>query len=217
MLNKLTAALLLSLCALSAHADLTTTYYGDNDGFGVGATAGTINPNVSNQGVGEAPLTDLRLIGNGTWGCSAPGGVCGPFNPTGTFGAFSLTGTITSAILTLRTGSFDSATALDAPNRIFLDGVLVDPTFINGFSSAATDNVETRSFVLDASFFPLLADGLVSLSGTHLSEAAGSGSFQVDFMSLDITTDATVPEPTSIALLGLGLLGLGFARRKTNS
>ena len=143
MLNRLTAGLLLSLSALSAHAGLTTTYYGDDDGFGIGVTAGTINPTISNQGAGEAPLTDLRLIGNGSWSCSAPGGVCGPFNPTGSFNPFSLTGTITGAVLTLRTGSFDSAPALDAPNRIFLDGVLVDPAFINSFSSLASDGVET--------------------------------------------------------------------------
>lgn len=195
-----------------AQAGTVSAYYGDDDGFGVGATSGIINPDVNNQGPGEAFLTDMRLISSGPFICTLPDGTCGPFNPTGNFNSISVSNAITSVTLTLRTGSFDSSVALDAPNRIYLDGLLVDPLFINGFSSANTDNVETRSINLNPSFYPVISDGMVSLAGTHISEASGSGSFQVDFLRLDV---AVVPIPAAIWLFGSGLLGLiGISRRK---
>ena len=203
----LTAAVLFGLVGL-ANATAITSYYGDDDGFGVGATS-TVDPNVSHQGIGEAAYTDLRLIG-GPYSPTYP-----DFAPTGNFSAFTVDGPITSAILTLRTGSFDSAPTLDYPNRIYLDGTLVDPAFINSFSSYDTNNVETKSWTLSPIFYSLLADGIVSLAGTNLAEASGSGSFQVDFMRLDIVTEAApVPEPSTFLLFGAGLAGVGLMRRK---
>jgi hypothetical protein len=113
----------------------------------------------------------------------------------------------------MRLGSFDSAPPLDGPNVVYLDGMLVDPAFINSFSSVDDHNfIETKSISLDAAFFALLADGNVSLAGTYLSEATGSHRFQVDFLRLDIQTSA-VPVPAAVWLFGSGLLGLVAAAR----
>jgi hypothetical protein len=206
----------------SSQAATLITYYGDNDGFGVGQTVGYISDvATSHQTAGEAALTDFRLISNSFAGVCPDSGYdissgapeCGPFAPTGSFDAFAVTGHIVSAILTLRTGSFDSQPTLDSPNRIYLDGLLVDPAFIGSFSSVNDNKIETLSYALNSSFFSLLSDGAVSLAGTHLSEASGSGSFQVDFMSLTITT-ATVPVPAAVYLFGSGLGLLGWFRRR---
>jgi len=193
-----------------ARGAAVTAFYGDDDGFGVGQTVVLTDPNVSHAGPGEAPFTDVRLIGNSST-FDAPA-----FTPTGSFQAFTA-GTILSATLTLRAGAFDSGpNPVDGPNMIFLDGMLVAPAFIDSFSQLDTNLVETRSIVLPPSFFALLADGSVSLNGTRISEDAGSQSFQIDFLRLDIVT-AAVPEPATLFLFGIGLAGLGFSRRKRAS
>lgn len=199
------------LAVTPASAATITTYYGDDDGFGVGATAGTMNPLVDNAEPGEAQFTDVRLIGTPPF--SIPG-----FQPTGGFDPFSVSGAITSVLLTLRTGSFDSGpNPVSGPNMLVLDGMTLPSAFLAGFSSAATpDIIETRSIALDPSFYSIFSDGMVSLAGTRISEDGGSSSFQVDFLRLDITTTGAVPEPSTWAMMlaGFGMIGFGMRRSR---
>lgn len=201
------------LFAITAPAQAVTTLYGDDDGFGVGVSSGTMNPNVNNASFGEAAGTDVRLIG-----LAFP--PFAPFAPTGSFASFT-PGTVTSAILTMRLGSFSPLSPVDGPNMIYLNGLLVDPSFINGFTANTNfdDFAETRSIALDPSFYAALGTGNVSLAGTRLSEGSGYGSFQVDFLRLDLTTDAAVPEPATWAmmLLGFGAIGARMRRRYRGS
>lgn len=204
--------LLASLAMVPAAGHAQTAYYGDDDGFGIGATSGTLDPTVDNATVGDAALTDVRLIGTGF--------AAGPFTPTGSFDAFVVGGPITSALLTIRLGGFTPSNPVDGPNILMLDGMAVNAAFLNSFSSSDGEDIETLSYALDATFFAALSDGLVSLNGTHISEGSGFGSFQVDFLRLDINGGAgAVPEPSTWAmmLLGFGAVGFAMRRKKANS
>lgn len=201
----------ISLGCVPANA-VTTVFYGDDDGFGVGANSGVLLANNSNASPGEAPLTDVRLIGD----------FFDPligFRPTGSFTTFAPLSGITSAILTLRLGSFTPLNPVDGPSAIFLNGLEVDSNFLNSFGANLDpqnrDNVETRSIALSSSFFSSLSTGSVSLAGTRISEGSGFGSFQVDFLRLDITGVSAVPEPSTWAMLVLGFGLIGGSMRST--
>ena len=202
----------IALVAVAAPAQAATVFYGDDDGFGIGVTSGALDPNLNNGSAGEAPGTDVRVIGL-TYPDYAS------FTPTGGFGSFDA-GPITSAILTLRLASFSPLNPVDGPNMIYLNGLLVDPSFINSFTANTgfDDLVETRSIALDSSFFAALSTGNVSLNGTRLSEGSGYGSFQVDFLRLDVTNGVTapVPEPSAWALMLIGFGLIGGAMRARN-
>ena len=210
----------LALPGAAQAAMVSYAFYGDDDWFGLSPeTPDSIDP-VTGQADGtDAPLTDTRLIAAdcGVVECLAP-----PFTPTGSFTPFVTLGVVTAATLTMRMGAFDSGPdPFDGPNVLLLDGLAVPSGFLDGFSTDDTNDVQTRSVALPGAFFPLLADGAVSLAGTHVSNDTASGSFQVDMLRLQVVSEAPpppadVPLPggAPLALAGLGALAVIGARRR---
>ncbi len=85
----------------SFSASQPLAFYGDQDGFGVGAVGILADPTISNAGVGEAVGTDVRLIDPGFSGTA--------FVPVGGFSFVVPAGeAIAAASLTMRAASFDS-------------------------------------------------------------------------------------------------------------
>lgn len=196
--------------ALSLRAATITVIYGDNDGFGTGALTYK-DPTQDNAGLGEALFTDVRLIGTGYSGH-------GPFSPTTSILFLAPSGNITSVLMTLSLADFGSdVLPVDGPNSIVIDGTAVSTSFLGGFANLDGDpNIETRSFSLPSNFFAVFADGSIDLTGTRISESNGAGSFQVDYLSFDITSDE-VPEPSTSGLLSIGLAGVALVVRRQRS
>jgi len=89
--------------------------------------------------------------------------------------------------------------------QIFLTGF--DFNIITGIENFFTD-VSTGIAATDVSF----------TSDSITIDARSSNWQSLQLLSFDVVTStSSVPEPTSMALLGLGVAGLGFSRKKKNA
>lgn len=186
--KKAFAALAILFAASTASATVVTSLYGDIDGY-------------AQENAYTGTFTDKYVNGSQSWTQS-----------------FAATGTITSASVELGYAALGFYSPAGVP-RLFLDGSLVgslkdmdacDGSAAPGVSSCGLNNYTIQ--LTSISDLATLADG----KANFMIETSSGDGWVLDYSKLTVTTaDAAVPEPSSIALLGLGLLGFTAARRKS--
>jgi hypothetical protein len=194
--------------AANATVTLDTSYLTTN-----GYTAKALGSSVYNAANGTVtdPLSGVSIVGSGTTGALDV-----TFNSAS---GMSLTKGLTTAKLT--NFSYDAATQTLFGNisvgillNLTNQSLLTANTVIGEFGGSALTNVTTsaatRSLNMFATDFVLSEDLKTLLSSNGVDPTA------VAFVAGMVKSVAvgTVPEPTTYALMGLGLVGIAFARRK---
>lgn len=89
-------------------------------------------------------------------------------------------------------------------------GLIYDGTIVTAAFKTSMDLDPNNGWTIIASFNPQFSDDLIPQLGIS-ADSHGQGNFS---FKLDNVTINSVPEPASMLLLGLGLIGLAGARRK---
>jgi hypothetical protein len=117
----------------------------------------------------------------------------------------AMTGSFTSGIFTFTFGNVVSMDR-DAPTN--LGGLITDHI---GFIATGTVDDGPGGFQTTAAVISFNATGSCVGTGTNCNPGTATATWQA---TLSATGSNTAPEPGTLALIGVALAGLGFARRK---
>jgi hypothetical protein len=134
-------------------------------------------------------------------------------------------GSYASGSLVLGIYDHDSASAGSQVRSFTLDGIDLTADLDALFEGRGGGQIEYNvyEFVLSGGALAALADGVatfsLTLAGPTLGACVGglcpSNGAGLDFSQLRLGDGADVPEPGTLALLGVGLAGLALGRRRT--
>lgn len=193
MLNKLICALIASLASISVQASVLT--FTDRAAFQA-AVAGYTVDNLNSLVDGPRSVTDRGAysINMSSFGCSSGAGQCGDNSPQGfTYPAY---------LWTYNSGTFTFLAPINAFGIDF------------GFNGSATPSVTLNGEQYsraNGGFFGILDTAATFTTVSYAS--LGSGSL-LDNVTYGATNQQAVPEPASLALLMIGLSGIGAMRRR---